>query len=191
MLQQSVAYNCTPCATNEFSLEAGSLVGGEVKAIECITDCPYGGDCRQGGAHLLARPGFFGALGRNTTQKRSDGTEFFAPNLAVQVVNDEATAMDICMQSAFGLSMSVFSGDRSVFERFAESVPCGLFNWNRSTNNASGLLPFGGLGYSGNHRSAGSTSALYCSRPVGVLERDLGDFVPDPVYGPVLAELIE
>jgi succinylglutamic semialdehyde dehydrogenase len=118
------------------------------------------------------------------------GTEFFAPNLAVQVVDDEATAMDICRQSAFGLSMSVFSGDRAVFERFAESVPCGLFNWNRSTNNASGLLPFGGLGYSGNHRSAGSTSALYCSRPVGVLERDLGVFDPDPVFGPVLDELI-
>jgi hypothetical protein len=65
MLRQSVAYNCTPCATNEFSLEAGSLEGGEVKAIECITDCPYGGDCSQGGANLAARSGFFGARNDN------------------------------------------------------------------------------------------------------------------------------
>ena len=118
-------------------------------------------------------------------------TEFFAPNLAVQIVEDAESAKAICAQSAFGLSMSVFSENQAAFEEFSREVPCGIFNWNRSTNNASGLLPFGGLGYSGNHRPAGSTSALYCSRPTAVLERDFGDFSPDPVYGPVLAELIE
>ncbi len=57
------------------------------------------------------------------------GTEFFAPNLAVQVVDDAGTAMEICRQSAFGLSMSVFSRDIAVFERFPQEVPCRLFNW--------------------------------------------------------------
>ena len=61
MLQQSIAYNCTPCATNSFSLEAGCLEGGVAKSITCLTDCPYGGDCSDGAASVKAQPGFYGA----------------------------------------------------------------------------------------------------------------------------------
>ena len=61
MLQQSVSFNCTPCATNSYSLKAASLVGGIIKQIQCITTCPYGGDCTEGGASVRAQSGFFGA----------------------------------------------------------------------------------------------------------------------------------
>ncbi len=118
-------------------------------------------------------------------------TELFAPNLAVEVVDDDDAALEVARASAFGLSLGVFTRDEARFERFVHGAPWGLFNHNRSTNNASGLLPFGGLGFSGNHRPAGSTSALYCSRAIGVLQKDWGRFDPDPRYASVLDGLIE
>ena len=68
MLQQSIAYNCTPCATNSFSLEAGRLEGGVVKSIKCLTKCPYGGDCSDGAASVKAQPGFYGARDDSASQ---------------------------------------------------------------------------------------------------------------------------
>ncbi len=114
-------------------------------------------------------------------------TELFAPDVALEIVDDDDAALARACKSVFGLSLSVFSADRARFERFVEAAPWGLFNWNRSTNNASGLLPFGGMGVSGNHRPAGSASALYCSRVTGVLEKAAGDYAVDPVFAKVLA----
>jgi succinylglutamic semialdehyde dehydrogenase len=45
---------------------------------------------------------------------------------------------------------------------------------NTGTAGASGKLPFGGLGLSGNHRPAGSFSADYCAYPVASLV-EMGD----------------
>ena len=42
----------------------------------------------------------------------------------------------------------------------------------RATAGASGRLPFGGIGDSGNHRAAGITVGLACTHPVALL-RDL------------------
>lgn len=114
-------------------------------------------------------------------------TELFAPDVALEVVDDDDAALERACKSVFGLSLSVFSADRARFQRFVDAAPWGLFNWNRSTNNASGLLPFGGMGVSGNHRPAGSASALYCSRVTGVLEKAAGDYAADPLFARVLA----
>jgi succinylglutamate-semialdehyde dehydrogenase len=116
-------------------------------------------------------------------------TELFAPNIAVEIVDDDDAALERARKSAFGLSLSVFTAERARFERFVDAAPWGLFNWNRSTNNASGLLPFGGMGVSGNHRPAGSASVLYCSRVVGVLEKAPGDYALDPHFARVLQDL--
>jgi succinylglutamic semialdehyde dehydrogenase len=45
-----------------------------------------------------------------------------------------------------------------------------VVNWNRPTTGASGRLPFGGVGLSGNHRPSGYFAADYCSYPVASLE---------------------
>ena len=50
----------------------------------------------------------------------------------------------------------------------------GLLNWNRGTVGASGKLPFGGTGKSGNDRPAGVTATLYCTVAQAHLESDAG-----------------
>ena len=50
----------------------------------------------------------------------------------------------------------------------------GCLNWNKATVGASGKLPFGGLGRSGNDRPAGVTSTLYCTVPQARLEGEAG-----------------
>jgi succinylglutamic semialdehyde dehydrogenase len=117
-------------------------------------------------------------------------TELFAPDLAVERVASDDEAIARARASAYGLSLSVFTARRDRFERFVREVPSGIFNWNRSTNNASGLLPFGGLGRSGNFHPAGSAAALYCAHPIAVLEKPWGEYEPDARYGPLLGELL-
>ena len=58
------------------------------------------------------------------------------------------------------------------YQQFIHEIRAGIVNWNRQTTGASGRLPFGGSGMSGNHRPAGFYSADYCSFPVASLETD-------------------
>ena len=51
----------------------------------------------------------------------------------------------------------------------------GLLNYNRSTNGASGMLPFGGVGKSGNQRAAGIDAVRYSTFPVAIQEKECGD----------------
>ncbi len=51
-------------------------------------------------------------------------------------------------------------------------VRAGVINRNGPTTGASGRLPFGGVGYSGNHRPAGAFSVDYCAYPVACIEND-------------------
>ena len=48
---------------------------------------------------------------------------------------------------------------------FYHKVRAGIMNCNKPMTGASGKLPFGGLGNSGNHRSAGYFSGDYCADP--------------------------
>jgi succinylglutamic semialdehyde dehydrogenase len=68
----------------------------------------------------------------------------------------------------------VFSRDRRHFERCVGRVRTGVLNWNRGTIGASGRLPFGGGGRSGNDRPAGVTATLYCVVPQAHLESEAG-----------------
>ena len=62
-------------------------------------------------------------------------------------------------------------------------VPSGIVNWNRATNGASGRLPFGGVGKSGNHRPAALFAPEYCSYPVASLTKPFGDYDKSPSPG--------
>ncbi len=118
------------------------------------------------------------------------GTELFGPNIALETIEDETDALERVRQSPYGLSLSVFCQSPERFERFCQEAPSGIFNWNRSTNNASGLLPFGGLGRSGNFKPAGASSALYCAHPVAVLKREHGVVDWDPRFGPIVQSVL-
>jgi len=96
--------------------------------------------------------------------------EHFGPLTALQYAYDLEEAIAIANQTRYGLAAGFLSDDRAAFEKFVDSVRAGIINWNSPTTGASGKLPFGGVGASGNHRPSGSFAADYCSYPVASIE---------------------
>jgi succinylglutamic semialdehyde dehydrogenase len=113
-----------------------------------------------------------------TGEEKLLSEEFFGPNLCIEIARDEADAFARAGRSDYGLSGSVFSKRPEVLERFYDEVRVGVVNFNRSTNGASGLLPFGGTGKSGNWRPAGSVAPRLATYPVAVMKRGHGELTP-------------
>jgi succinylglutamic semialdehyde dehydrogenase len=103
--------------------------------------------------------------------------EIFGPEAALYPVPDLEHAIAACNDSDYGLVASVMTRERAKYERCIGRVRTGLLNWNRGTIGASGRLPFGGLGRSGNDRPAGIASSVYCTVPQAHLENP-DDFDP-------------
>ncbi len=146
---------------------AGREAGAEV-VLEATTR--PGGAWRGPSIHMIGR------------DHDSDYTreEVFGPDVAVTVVDDLDDALEIVRRSPYGLSVALFSARRSAFETVYHQTRVGCVNWNRSTNRASGAMPFGGVGRSGNFRPAGSDAVRYTTYPVqvqwndpGILENDV------------------
>jgi len=110
-----------------------------------------------------------GLLDVTTCQIFSD-QEVFGPLLQIQHVPDLASAIDAANQTRYGLASALLTQDRRDFEMFYKQTKAGLINWNRPTTGASGELPFGGTGWSGNHRPAGSFAVDFCNIPIASLE---------------------
>jgi succinylglutamic semialdehyde dehydrogenase len=98
--------------------------------------------------------------------------ELFAPEAALYPVDSLDEAIAAVNDSDFGLAASVMTLDRRRYEHCVGRIRTGILNWNRGTVGASGRLPFGGLGKSGNDRPAGILAGLYCSFPQAHLEYD-------------------
>ncbi|NBU20041.1 aldehyde dehydrogenase family protein [bacterium] len=97
-------------------------------------------------------------------------TELFAPNIAVLGFDDLEEAIEQANLTQYGLVASVFTQDRSRYEKCLTELEVGLLNWNKSTAGASSRLPFGGLKKSGNHYPTALTATQYCAYPVASLE---------------------
>ena len=98
--------------------------------------------------------------------------EMFGPFLNVIRVSSFDDAILEANNTRYGLSAGLISDRRENFERFIQQIRAGVVNWNRQTTGASGKLPFGGCGLSGNYRPSGYFAADYCSFPVASLESE-------------------
>lgn len=103
--------------------------------------------------------------------------EIFGPEAALYPVDDLDEAIAAVNDSDYGLAAAVMTRRRAAYERCVDRVRTGLLNWNKATVGASGRLPFGGSGRSGNDRPAGVTATLYCTAPQAHLESE-GGFDP-------------
>ena len=100
-----------------------------------------------------------------------DDEEVFGPLLQVIRVSDFDAALTEANATRYGLSAALLSDDARLFDRFVHHIRAGIVNWNRQTTGASGRLPFGGAGESGNHRPSGYFAADYCAYPVASVQR--------------------
>jgi len=98
--------------------------------------------------------------------------ELFGPLLSVIRVADFDAAIEEANNTAYGLSAGILTDDEALYRIFIRQIRAGIVNWNRQTTGASGKLPFGGCGRSGNNRPAAYFAADYCSFPVASLESE-------------------
>ena len=129
----------------------------------------------------LLAPGLIDVTG---VADRADA-EWFGPLLHVVQVPDLDAAITEANRTAYGLAAALLCDHRTDYETFRRRVRAGLVNWNRQTTGASGRLPFGGIGHSGNHRPSGFYAIDSCGYPVASLERDRLELPPAvPGLGP-------
>ncbi|MFT3700441.1 MAG: aldehyde dehydrogenase family protein [Kofleriaceae bacterium] len=110
--------------------------------------------------------------------------EVFGPDLCVEVVDSDEEALAILNDNEYGFVHSIFTATK--FEWFFQRVQSGMLNLNRSSNMASGKLPFGGVGKSGNYRPGGSWAVRNMTHPVAVLENTLGAVTATPLLAPLI-----
>ena len=140
--------------------ESAAEAGGErVLLVDPVLRAPYVG------AGLVR----FKGLDQTHSYQRD---EIFGPEASLYAVDDLDQAIAAVNDSDCGIAASVFTRDRSRYEHAVGRVRTGLLNWNRGTVGASGALPFGGCGRSGNDRPAGITATLYCTTPQSHLESE-------------------
>lgn len=99
-----------------------------------------------------------------------DDVEHFGPMLCVQRAHDLEDAVRLANATRFGLAAGLLADSEDDYAYFVEHVRAGIVNWNRQTTGASGRLPFGGVGLSGNHMPSGFFASDYCAYPVASLE---------------------
>jgi succinylglutamic semialdehyde dehydrogenase len=98
--------------------------------------------------------------------------ELFGPILQVIRATDFDEAIAEANNTRYGLSASLISQTPDLYNRFWANARAGIVNWNRPTNGASSAAPFGGIGWSGNHRPSAYYAADYCAYPVVSNEAD-------------------
>ena len=98
--------------------------------------------------------------------------ELFGPILQVVRAPSFDDAIAEANNTRYGLSASLISQDPALYDRFWANARAGIVNWNAPTNGASSSAPFGGIGWSGNHRPSAYYAADYCAYPVVSSEAD-------------------
>jgi succinylglutamic semialdehyde dehydrogenase len=117
--------------------------------------------------------------------ERATDREVFGPVVQVAVADDLDDAIAQANATEFGLAASVFTRDAATAERAMRGLRAGCVNLNCGTAGASGKLPFGGLGRSGNLRPAGAAMIDACAYPVAsMLESGDAAAVPPGMTAP-------
>jgi len=92
--------------------------------------------------------------------------ELFGPVLQIYRKASFEEAIIEANDTRYGLSASLVSQNPRLYDQFWANIRAGIVNWNRPTNGASSAAPFGGVGWSGNHRPSAYYAADYCAYPV-------------------------
>ena len=113
-----------------------------------------------------AKPFLVPAIIDVTDMAERPDVELFGPILQVIRADDFDGAIAEANNTRYGLSASLVSQTPALYDRFWSGIRAGIVNWNKPTNGASSSAPFGGIGWSGNHRPSAYYAADYCAYPV-------------------------
>jgi len=91
--------------------------------------------------------------------------ELFGPLMQIIRVDDFDEALKCANDTHYGLSGGLISDDDQLWARARLEMRAGILNRNRPTAGASGSMPFGGPGLSGNFRPGAYYAADYCAWP--------------------------
>jgi len=109
--------------------------------------------------------------------------ELFGPLLNLRWVKNFDEAIEEANRTDYGLSAGLLSDNEQNYRQFIHQIRAGIVNWNRQTTGASGKLPFGGCGLSGNHRPSAYFAVDYCSYPVASIESQKLSMPEKPLTG--------
>lgn len=115
---------------------------------------------------IAGRPFLTPGLIDMSDANESPDVELFGPVLQIYRKSSFDDAIAEANATRYGLSASLVSQDPELYDRFWANIRAGIVNWNRPTNGASSAAPFGGVGWSGNHRPSAFYAADYCAYPV-------------------------
>ncbi len=117
----------------------------------------YQGDVPEANGYYIPPTVFAGAAANS----RIACEEIFGPVLTIVKVDTYDEALDVVNDSEYGLTGSVYSGDRANLERAREEFDVGNLYLNRkSTGAMMGVHPFAGIKLSGTNSKAGGPDYL-------------------------------
>ena len=102
--------------------------------------------------------------------ERATDREVFGPVVRIAVAEDLQDAIVQANATDFGLAASIFTKSEANVAAAMAGLRAGCINVNCGTAGASGKLPFGGLGRSGNLRPAGAAMIDACAYPVATMD---------------------
>lgn len=108
-----------------------------------------------------------------TRVKNAPDEEIFAPFVQIYRYDSFEQAIEIANATRYGLAAGLLSDSEQRYQEFYNRIRAGLINWNRPTTGAASSLPFGGIGFSGNHRPSAYFAADYCSYPIASMEQSV------------------
>lgn len=91
--------------------------------------------------------------------------ELFGPLMQIIRVDTFDDALLRANDTKYGLSGGLVSDDDALWIQARSEMAAGILNRNRPTAGASGAMPFGGPGHSGNFRPGAYYAADYCAWP--------------------------
>ncbi|MFC3051748.1 succinylglutamate-semialdehyde dehydrogenase [Kordiimonas pumila] len=114
-----------------------------------------------------------GLLDVTHTKDRPD-EEVFGPMLQLIRVPDFAAAIKEANNTKYGLASGLISDSTELYNQFFPRAKAGIVNWNQQLTGAASTAPFGGIGWSGNHRPSAYYAADYCAHAVATMEQAEG-----------------
>ena len=156
-------------AWNEDDIFMGPLVSEQAatNAIEFQTMISKKGGKSLRRLKRMDRGGGFVTAGVIDVTNASDipDEELFGPLMQIIRVPDFDNALQRANATRYGLSGGLISDDDALWVKAHTEMRAGILNRNRPTAGASGAMPFGGPGLSGNFRPGAYYAADYCAWP--------------------------